>query len=148
MHRILLVEDNKTNQIVAVGPLQEMGYHDVDIVDAGALPRLEQSDATLGVVRMPALVGAEPPRQIREREARHRMPRVPVIGLSARALARDRAMAFDAGMDEYLTKPLRIPAMRDALARLVGAQPTAGTVARPSDSRLSLTSSSTMRPLR
>lgn len=152
MHRILLAEDNKTNQIVAVGTLQKMGYHDVDIVDGGAeaVARhlLVQYDAILMDVMMPGLDGYEATRQIRERETLHSMPRVPVIGLSARALARDRAMAFDAGMDEYLTKPLRIPAMREALARLVGAQPTEGTVARPSASRLSLTSSSTMRPLR
>ena len=94
MHRILLVEDNKPNQMVAVGTL---------LLD----------------VMMPGLDGYEATRQIRDNETAHGLLPVPVIGLSARALPQDRIMAFDAGMDDYLTKPLRIPALSESLTRLV-----------------------------
>jgi CheY-like chemotaxis protein len=120
--RILLVEDNKTNQIVALGTLKRVGY-EVDVADDGAEAVRRHLavhyDAIVMDVMMPDLDGYEATRQIRDLEAIHQMPRVPVVGLSARALPQDRAMALGAGMDEYLTKPLRVPALRAALERLV-----------------------------
>ena len=107
---------------MAAGALRRLGFDDLDIVDGGAeavaLHLIVHYDAILMDVMMPGIDGYEATRQIREREAIHQMRRVPVIGLSARALPQDRATALDAGMDDYLTKPLRIPAMREALGRL------------------------------
>lgn len=122
MHRILLVEDNKPNQMVAVGTLHKMGYA-VQIADSGAdavrMHLAVQYEAILMDVMMPGLDGYEATRQIRDNETVHGLVPVPVIGLSARALPQDRIMAFEAGMDDYLTKPLRIPALRESLTRLV-----------------------------
>ncbi|MBX3285716.1 MAG: response regulator [Acidimicrobiales bacterium] len=122
MPRILLVEDNRTNQIVAVGNLHKLGY-DVDIADSGAdaVPLLlaVRYDAVLMDVMMPGIDGYEATRQIRDLEATHHMPRVPVVGLSARALPQDRAVALDAGMDDYLTKPLCVAALGETLRRLI-----------------------------
>jgi CheY-like chemotaxis protein len=122
MPRILLVEDNKTNQMVAVGTLQKLGY-EVHVADGGAeavrLHLAVQYDAILMDVMMPDLDGYEATRQVRDNETVHGLPHVPVIGLSGRALAQDRAMALGAGMDDYLVKPLRAPALHESLTRLV-----------------------------
>ncbi len=123
MHRILLAEDNKINQIVAVGTLKKLGY-EVDIVEGGA----EAVAACLGTryaailmdVMMPGVDGYQATAQIRDNEAALGFAHVPVIGLSARAMQGDRDIAIAAGMNEYLTKPLRTQALQDALETWIG----------------------------
>lgn len=123
MPQILLAEDNKANQVVAVGVLRKLGY-DVDIVEDGAEAvaacLLHRYRAILMDVMMPRLDGYEATVQIRENEAALGFPRTAIIGCSARAMDGDREVALAAGMDEYLTKPLRTAELRRALDDWVG----------------------------
>lgn len=123
MNRVLLVEDNKLNQIVAGSTLQKLGYA-VEIVDSGAAAvaacRAAQFDAVLMDVMMPEMDGYQTTAAIRQVELAGGTPHVPVIGLSARAMDGDREIALAAGMNDYLTKPLREGPLRDALDRWIG----------------------------
>jgi len=122
-HRILLAEDNKINQVVAVGTLHKLGYV-VDIADGGseALAAFQDHpyDAILMDVMMPGIDGYQATRLIRQHEAAYGSDPTPVIGLSARAMAGDRDIALEAGMDDYLTKPLRTQSLKDTLEVWIG----------------------------
>lgn len=124
MHRVLLAEDNKLNQIVAAGTLQKLGY-DVQIADGGvdavAACRDNRFDAVLMDVMMPDMDGYQATAEIRALEAERGDQHVPVIGLSARAMDGDREIALAAGFNDYLTKPLRESELKDALERWIGA---------------------------
>lgn len=124
MHRVLLAEDNKLNQIVAAGTLQKLGY-EVEIVDGGleAVEACRHSDfdAILMDVMMPDIDGYQATAEIRSLESLRGGPHTPVIGLSARAMEGDREIALAAGFNDYLTKPLREDELRDSLARWIGA---------------------------
>jgi PAS domain S-box-containing protein len=106
--RILLAEDNVVNQKVAVGVLTRAG-HRVDVVENGreaidALAR-DHFDAVLMDVQMPVMGGLDATRSIRAGESHGR--HVPIIALTARAMTGDREECLAAGMDAYVTKPLR-----------------------------------------
>lgn len=124
MDRVLLVEDNKLNQVVAGATLEKLGC-DVDIVDGGEAAveacRNVRYDAVIMDVMMPGIDGYEATARIRADELARRSAHVPVIGLSARAMDGDREQAIAAGFNDYLTKPLREDALREALARWIGA---------------------------
>ncbi len=117
--RILLAEDNRSNQIVATMMLRQMG-HLIDVVDDGAqaLERLSRQpyDAVLMDCQMPILDGYEATRRIRRGEVSGIDPRMPVIGLTAYAMADGRQRCIDSGMDDCVTKPVRSNRLRDALA--------------------------------
>ena len=123
MHRVLLAEDNKINQVVAAGTLKKLGYA-VEIVDSGAdavvACQARRFDAILMDVMMPEMDGYEATAWIRDHENRAGFAPVPVIGLSARAMEGDREVALSAGFNDYLTKPLRAAALKDALERWIG----------------------------
>jgi len=122
-HRILLAEDNKINQVVAVGTLKKLCYV-VDIVEDGSqavsATAAERYDAVLMDVMMPGVDGYQATGMIRERERMQGAKPLPIVGLSARAMAGDREIAIDAGMTDYLTKPLRTSALEEVLGRLIG----------------------------
>ena len=122
-HRILLAEDNKINQVVAVGTLKKLCYV-VDIVEDGSqavsATAAERYDAVLMDVMMPGVDGYQATGMIRERERMQGAKPLPIVGLSARAMAGDREIALDAGMTDYLTKPLRTSALEEVLGRLIG----------------------------
>jgi len=124
MPRVLLAEDNKLNQIVAAGTLRKLGY-DIEIVDGGvdAVRACTEGvfDAVLMDVMMPDLDGYAATGQIRALETERGGFRTPIIGLSARAMEGDREIALVAGMNDYLTKPLRERDLDDALRRWIGA---------------------------
>jgi two-component system, sensor histidine kinase SagS len=105
--RILLVEDNMVNQMVARGMLSRLGY-DVDVAEHGeaALQWLEKADYDLVLMdcNMPVMDGYETSRRMRE-DARWRD--VPIIALTANALAEDRQRCEAAGMNDYLAKPFK-----------------------------------------
>jgi two-component system, sensor histidine kinase and response regulator len=122
---ILLAEDNIVNQRVAAGLLTRRG-HRITIANDGvqALAVLERQpfDLVLMDLQMPNMNGIEATRAIRAAEedtARH----IPIIGLSAHALADDRVRCLEAGMDAYLTKPLRAKDLFDTIYTLVDAAP-------------------------
>ena len=124
MHRVLLAEDNRLNQVVAAGTLRKFGY-DVTIVDGGVdaveACRDNDFDAVLMDVMMPDMDGYQATAEVRCRETTRGAPHTPIIGVSARAMDGDREIALAAGFNDYLTKPLREDALKNALERWVGA---------------------------
>jgi CheY-like chemotaxis protein len=116
---VLLAEDNPVNQKVALHMLARLGYR-ADTVGNGleALEAVERQeyDLILMDVQMPEMDGLEATRQIRARQKPGRTtPRV--IALTADALAGDRERCIEAGMDDYLTKPIKAADLAAALLR-------------------------------
>ena len=127
--RLLVVEDNQANQLVVKMLLARMG-HAVEIAADGeqALARLAEAafDAVLMDCQMPGLDGYETTRRIRAGTVAGGNPRIPVIALTAYARPEDRAKCLAAGMNDYVSKPLRVAALSAALERHV----TAGSEGR------------------
>lgn len=156
--RILVAEDNLINQKLAVRMLEKLGYQ-ADVVENGqeALAALAKVSYSMVLMdcQMPLLDGLEATRLIRQREASasplHPSPltpyplpltprHIPIIALTANAMSGDRDLCLAAGMDDYLTKPVRKENLKGALDRWIplsihppdghaeGAEPnTAGT---------------------
>jgi PAS domain S-box-containing protein len=135
---LLVAEDNPVNQLVIQGMLAKRGYS-ADIVGTGreALDALDRRRhaAVLMDIQMPELDGYETTRRMRAAEDGD--PRVPIIAMTAGALEGDREAALDAGMDDYLVKPLRPEALDAVLERWLGATPApAPTEPLVDDSRI------------
>ncbi|MBC8041539.1 MAG: response regulator, partial [Opitutaceae bacterium] len=118
--RILLVEDNPTNRKLATIMLQRLGY-DVDIATNGheALDQVfsHSYHAVLMDCEMPELDGFEATRRIRQREEQQPdHPHIPVIALTANAMAGAETRCLEAGMDVFLTKPILLAQLKAALA--------------------------------
>jgi PAS domain S-box-containing protein len=107
--RVLVAEDNSTNQALVSALLKQRGHH-VSIVGNGRLAAdravLEPFDLILMDVQMPEMSGLEATVAIRDHE-RTSGGHVPIIALTARAMAGDREQCIEAGMDGYVPKPLR-----------------------------------------
>ncbi len=118
--RILLVEDNITNQTVAMVMLRKMGLS-ADAVANGqeALAALESIpyDLVLMDCQMPVMDGYETTQAIRSRERTGIDPQIPVIAMTANAMQGDREKCLKAGMDDYLAKPISPHDLADALCR-------------------------------
>lgn len=116
--RILLTEDNAVNQKVAIRILGRMGYR-ADIAGNGleAIQAVERQhyDVILMDVQMPEMDGLEATRQICARWPHGVRPRI--IAMTANATQEDRQMCFDAGMDDYISKPIRVEDLAAALSR-------------------------------
>ena len=122
--RILLAEDNAVNQKVAIGILQKHG-HEVVVAENGqvavnAVDR-ERFDLVLMDMQMPVMSGIEAATRIRENESltgRH----VPIIALTANAMKGDEERCLEAGMEAYVSKPIRpsrlLAKIRDVLSRV------------------------------
>jgi len=113
IRRILVAEDNVVNQRVVVRMLERLGYH-VDLVNTGAeavdASARQAYAAILMDCQMPEMDGYEATGVIRVRERQsidRGGRRVPIIALTANAMATDRDRCLAAGMDEYLAKPVR-----------------------------------------
>lgn len=118
--RILLAEDNAVNQKVALYVLQQIGYQ-ADVVSNGlevleALNR-QAYDVILMDVQMPKMDGLTATRQILAQSA---APRPRIIAMTASAMQGDREACLDAGMDGYLSKPIRIEELEIALQAVAG----------------------------
>jgi CheY-like chemotaxis protein len=117
--RILLAEDNAVNQRVALRVLDKLGYQ-ADVAENGlaALEALERRpyDVVLMDVQMPELDGLDASRRICERWPPESRPRI--IAMTANAMLEDREACFEAGMDDYVAKPVRPEELAQALARV------------------------------
>ncbi len=114
--RLLLAEDNVVNQKLALRLLQQMGYRaDVAANGLEALAAVERQpyDVILMDVQMPEMDGLEATRQLTRRWPRPARPRV--IAMTANAMPGDREMCLAAGMDDYLSKPIRVEALAESL---------------------------------
>jgi signal transduction histidine kinase/DNA-binding response OmpR family regulator len=125
--RILVAEDNVVNQKIASAMLEKRG-HSVIIVDNGkkALEALDKKDGipfdlVLMDVQMPEMDGLEATRHIREKEkgaGKH----IPVIALTAHAMKGDKEVCIEAGMDGYISKPLKFDELLSAVAAVMSGQ--------------------------
>ncbi len=120
--RILLAEDNMINQKVALLTLKRLGFEADAVVSGTEVLQallLQAYDVILMDVQMPEMDGLEATRRIRAEADRYGVPRI--IAMTAHAMAGDRDRCLEAGMDEYLSKPIDMDEVRNAL---IGVVPT------------------------
>ena len=120
--RILVVEDSIVNQMVAVRLLEKLGY-DVDVAANGleAIDAVERSCyyAVLMDCQMPEMDGFEATKRLRERE-QGQGKRLPIIAMTANAMKGDKEICLEAGMDDYVPKPVHEEDLRAVLGRQQG----------------------------
>lgn len=126
---ILLAEDSEVNQTVAVRLLERRG-HDVTVVDNGAaaveLLRTDHDfDVVLMDLQMPILDGLSATAEIRRHERRSNR-HVPIIAMTAHAMKGDREKCLEAGMDGYVSKPVRPKDLFDAVEGIGGSSDDEG----------------------
>ncbi len=119
--RILLTEDNVVNQKIALHFLEKkLGYH-TDLANNGkeALERLEDSDYNLVLMdcQMPEMDGYDTTRVIRNENSTVRNHKIPIIAMTANAMKGDREKCLEAGMDDYVTKPINIEQLKEVIGR-------------------------------
>ncbi|WP_051445213.1 PAS domain S-box protein [Desulfocurvus vexinensis] len=120
--RVLVAEDNVVNRIYAERLVRELGHSAVAVADGHeALRALAGGgfDLVLMDVQMPGLDGVQATRSIRAGEVPGVDPALPVIAMTAHAMKGDREVFLDAGMDEYVSKPVAPQELRAAIARAV-----------------------------
>ncbi len=108
--RVLVVEDNPVNQAVVKKMLEKAGLTPEtanDGIEAMDLLRDEQFDVVLMDCQMPRMDGYEATEAIRDRETRQGLMRMPVIAMTANAMAGDKERCLAVGMDDYLSKPVK-----------------------------------------
>ena len=125
--RVLVAEDNAVNQKVVLGMLAEQG-HEITVVDNGrdavAAAGRQTFDIVLMDVQMPGMSGIEATQAIRTAE-RGSTTHVPIVAMTAHAMTGDRERFLAAGMDEYVSKPLRIDEVLATIDAVTRGQPPA-----------------------
>lgn len=125
--RVLIVEDNPVNQLVAKRALRGLGYS-ADVVSGGldAVEACTRDRFSLILMdcQMPGMDGYEAAREIRRREATARTAadaagRVPIVAMTANAIDGDQERCLAAGMDDYLSKPVRLASLAATLERWI-----------------------------
>lgn len=120
MAKILIVEDNEMNRDMLSRRLARRGYQIVMAVDGEegiAAARREDPDLILMDMSLPVIDGWEATRRLK---ADADMRSIPVIGLTAHAMAGDRDKAIAAGCDDYDTKPVELPRLLQKIEALLG----------------------------
>jgi two-component system cell cycle response regulator DivK len=121
MAKVLLVEDNEMNRDMLSRRLIRRGFQVVFAVDGQQgvdLAHSERPDIILMDMSLPAIDGWEATRRVKADNATRS---VPVIGLTAHAMAGDREKAIEAGCDDYETKPVELDRLISKIERLLGA---------------------------
>ncbi|WP_374603041.1 ATP-binding protein [Arenimonas sp.] len=157
--RLLLVEDNPVNLMVAQRLVGLLGLQ-CETADNGekALDRMMHGnlDIVLMDCQMPVKDGYTATREWRQHELANNLPRLPVIAMTANAMAGDRQKCLDAGMDDYLSKPVDRRLLEATLARWLAARPVSAderppvprTVAAPAAAPVPAPASATSPPAR
>jgi PAS domain S-box-containing protein len=118
--KILVAEDNPTNQLVALKVLEKLGYradaveHGQQVLDA---MREQAYDLVLMDVQMPVMDGFETTRLIRDQKAGVHNSKIRIIAMTAHAMAGDRQKCLNAGMDDYIAKPIEPETVQQAIER-------------------------------
>jgi two-component system cell cycle response regulator DivK len=115
MAKILLVEDNEMNRDMLSRRLERKGYQIVMAVDGGQGVAMAQSEAPVLILMdmsLPVLDGWEATRQLKAADA---TKTIPIIGLTAHAMAGDREKCLEAGCNDYDTKPIELPRLLEKI---------------------------------
>ena len=142
--RILLAEDNITNQQVAVGILKKLGLRaDAVANGAEAVKALEALpyDLVLMDVLMPEMDGIEATREIRNPQSAVRNHQIPIIAMTAHAMQGDREKCIEAGMNDYVPKPVSPQVLAEALDKWLPREAAAATQATIKPEEAALVSS-------
>ncbi len=118
---LLLAEDGEVNRVIMLGLLGEAGHQCQWVEDGKAAVALWQEkdfDAILMDIQMPKMDGLQATRTIRNIENNENGGRIPIIAITAGAMSSDQTECFDAGMDDYLSKPIDFDALHGLLKRL------------------------------
>ncbi len=132
----LLVEDNRINQRVAVGMLKRLGVTTRtadDGADALAILAEEAFDVVFMDVQMPGLDGLETTRRLRAGGAGERNRDVPVIAMTGHVAREDRQACLDAGMNDYVTKPISGERLREAMVHVLSGATDQAAAGRDGD---------------
>ncbi|HEY1111672.1 MAG TPA: response regulator, partial [Opitutaceae bacterium] len=133
--RILVAEDNPVNQKVTLLQLRNLGYAaDIAVNGREALEALRRREYSLILMdaQMPEMDGLEATRRIRAAQAAGEPgfpPNLRIVAMTANAMSGDREMCLEAGMDDYLAKPVKPSSLRDVLARYL--KPAASPAPEP-----------------
>lgn len=116
--RVLIVEDNKVNQLVARRMVERLGY-EADVVDNGKLALDALADTAYGLVlmdcQMPVMDGYEATMEIRRREPDDQ--HLPIVALTAHVLDNNREQCLGVGMDDFVAKPVTNTQLKDVMDR-------------------------------
>jgi len=122
-YKILLVEDNPTNIIVATALLNKLGYH-VDVTKNGfeAISALEKNpyDLVFMDMQMPKMDGLQATKAIRDVDSKVLDRNITIVAMTANAMKGDRQRCLDAGMDDYLSKPIKSVSVLKVLHKWLG----------------------------
>ncbi len=132
---VLLAEDNPVNELMMRQMLLQLGFT-VRVARGGAqavsLWQQGGVDLVLMDVQMPGMSGLDATRTIRQAEARRRLPRTPIVAVTASAMRGDRQMCLDAGMDGYTAKPVSPQALIREMDRVLAQGTTDNEAPTPS----------------
>jgi two-component system sensor histidine kinase/response regulator len=126
---VLIAEDNAVNQKLAIAMLQKLGHHATlagDGAEAVEKWKANKFDLILMDVQMPEVDGFEATRRIRAEELAVGGS-IPIIAMTAHAMTGDRERCMESGMDDYISKPVRLEALAKTIARVIGTRQAVAT---------------------
>ena len=119
--QVLMAEDNVVNQKVAISMLKKIGIQHIDVArdgrEAVSMNSTHTYDLILMDCQMPQMSGYEATGVIRRQEREQQLPPIPIIAMTANAMAEDREKCLAAGMDGYLSKPVKTQELQTTLAQ-------------------------------
>ena len=133
---VLIAEDNPTSRVILKTMLNRMGLTTRLVEDGQAAFEVytssEEFDGVLMDISMPRMNGLESTRLIRDWERNNEQPRCPIIAITANAYSEDREACLDAGMDDFIVKPIMVERLSASLTKYLGQGVTRPAAAIPS----------------